>query len=102
MSKRSKVVLIILIVFVVLVFLSMFNEEASTDEKLAEWEEEIKDPNNQLDPLNEKVGKNVFIIDIGQKIENIIEKIFSFVVGFFEGIVESIFVFINEPLMYVL
>lgn len=90
MSKRSKLVLIILIVFVVLVFLSMFNQEISTDDKLSEWEEEIANPNNQLDPLNQKVGKNVFIIDLALKIENIIKKIFSFVVGFFDGIVERI------------
>ena len=92
MSKRSKVVLIILIVVVITTFLSLLNEEPATDEKLDSWEEEITNPNNQLDPLNDKVGKNVFIIDVAQKIEGIINKVFSFIVGFFEGIVEKVLI----------
>ena len=94
MSKRSKVVLIILIILVVTVFLSLFNEEPVTDDKLLDWEEEIIDPNNQLDPLNEKVGKNVFIIDIAQKIEGLINKVFSFVTGLFEKLADVIFLII--------
>ena len=94
MSKRSKIVLIILIVVVVLVFISLFDESPSTDEKLEEWEEEIVEPNNELDPLNEKVGKNVFIIDIAQKVESIISKVFSFIINLFEGIVDKILIVI--------
>lgn len=97
MSKRSKIVLIILIVLIVIVLLSLFNEEPSTDTKLGEWEEEIIDPNNQLDPLNEKVGKNVFIIDIALKIEGIINKIFSFVIGFFEEVVDKVLIVLSFP-----
>ncbi len=84
--------MIILIVFIVLILLSLFDQRPSTDEKLQEWEEEIVDPNNQLDPLNEKVGKNVFIIDVALKIENIIDKVFSFVISFFESIVEKVLI----------
>ena len=90
MSKRSKVVLIILIILVIIVLLSLFEEAPSTDNKLEEWEEEIVDPNNQLDPLNQKVGKNVFIIDIALKIENLIDKFFSVIISFFEGVIDRV------------
>lgn len=92
MSKRSKVVLIILVVLVVTILLSFLNEPAVTDEKLDKWEEEIVNPNNELDPLNEKVGEDVFILDIAQKIERLINKVFSFVTGFVEGIIDRVFI----------
>lgn len=95
MSSRSKVLLVILIVLVVVVFSSFLGERTLTDDKLGEWEEEITNPNNELDPLNEKVGNDIFIIDVAHKIENAINKVFSFVIGLVEGIVDKIFVFIN-------
>ena len=79
MSKRSKVVLIILISLVLIVLLSFFEEEPARDNKLEEWEEEITNPNNQLDPLNERMGENVIILDVAQKIEATINKVFSFI-----------------------
>ena len=91
MSKRSKVALIILIVVVLTIFLSFLNEESTTDDKLESWEEEITNPNNQLDPLNDKVGESVFVIDVAQKIDGVIEKIFLFILGFFEGVVDKVF-----------
>ena len=90
MSKRSKVVLVILIILVIVVLLSLLDESPSTDTKLEEWEEEIVDPNNQLDPLNQKVGKNVFIIDVALKIDNLIDKIFTAIISFFEGVIEKV------------
>ena len=94
MSSRSKVALIILIVVIVVVFSSFFQEKPATDAKLEEWEEEIINPNNELDPLNEKVGNHVFIINVAHKIELVINKIFSFVIGLVEGVVDKIFLFI--------
>lgn len=91
MSSRSKVLLVILIVLIVVVFSSFLGEKTMTDDKLSEWEEEITNPNNELDPLNEKVGNDIFIIDIAHKIENVINKFFSFVIGFFEGLLGDIF-----------
>ena len=79
-----------MIILVVIVLLSLFDEEPSTDTKLEEWEEEIVEPNNQLDPLNQKVGKNVFIIDIALKIENLIDKFFSVIISFFEGVIDRV------------
>jgi hypothetical protein len=91
MSKRSKVLLIVLIIVVLTILLSFFDEEPATDDKLEEWEEEIVDPNNQLDPLNEKVGENVFILNVAAKIENLIDKVFSFIIGFCEGVIDKVF-----------
>ena len=78
MSKRSKVVLIIIISIVVLTLFSFLNVEDTEADNLEEWEEEIVLPDNQLDPLNEKMN-NTFIIDIALKIESTINKIFDLV-----------------------
>ena len=91
MSKRSKVMLIILISVVLVILFSFFNEEPATDSKLDQWEEEITNPNNQLDPLNEKVGDNVFILNVAQKIEGLINKVFSFITSFVEGVIDKVF-----------
>ena len=102
MSKRSKVVLIILISLVLIVLLSFFEEEPARDNKLEEWEEEITNPNNQLDPLNERMGENVIILDVAQKIEATINKVFSFITTFIEGIIDKIFIVIkkSEPVLF--
>ena len=92
MSSRSKVLLVILVIVIVVILSSFFEEKPATDDKLEEWEKEIVEPNNELDPLNEKVGNNVFIIDVAHKIENGINKIFSFVINFVEGIFEKVFI----------
>ena len=94
MSSRSKIVLAILIVVILVILSSFLNEKPATDDKLEEWEEEIVDPNNELDPLNEKVGETVFVINVAQKIEYGIDKIFSFVIGVVESIIDKVFVFI--------
>ncbi len=91
MSKRSKVMLVILISLVLIVLFSFFEEEPASDNKLEEWEEEITNPNNQLDPLNERVGENVIILDVAQKIEATINKVFSFITDFVEGIIDKVF-----------
>ena len=91
MSKRSKIMLVILISFVFIILFSFFNQEAATDSKLEQWEEEIINPNNQLDPLNDKVGDNVFVLDVAKKIEGLINKVFSFIIGFVEGVIDKVF-----------
>ena len=96
MSNRSKILLVILIVLVLVIFSSFLGERPTTNESLSEWEEEIQNPNNTLDPLNEKVGNDVFVIDIAKKVENIINKFFSFVIGIVEGFIDKIFVFISH------
>ena len=102
MSKRSKVVLIILISLVLIVLLSFFEEEPARDNNLEEWEAEITNPNNQLDPLNERVGENVIILDVAQKIEAVINKVFSFITAFIEGVIDKIFIVIekSEPVLF--
>ena len=94
MSKRSKVALIILIILVVMTLFSLVFEDSPNDNNLDEWEEEIIDPNNNLDPLNERVDNTVFILNIANKIESIINSVFSFVINFFEGLLNKILIFI--------
>ena len=87
MSRRSKVVLIVLIVAVLLVVISIFNQEPSTEDKLSSWEEEIVDPNNDLNPLELTEENGRLILNIGSKVENVINKIFTIIFGFFEKII---------------
>ena len=89
MSKRSKVALIILITVVLTILLSFLNEEPATDSKLESWENEIINPNNNLAPLEDDFGGNVFIIDVALKIEGLINKFFSFIVGFFASAIAA-------------
>lgn len=84
MSKRSKVVIFILISVVILTLFSFFDIDEENDENLEKWEEEIVIPDNDLDPLEEKVDNNVFIIDIALKIESLINKFFDLFLGFFK------------------
>lgn len=83
MSKRSKVVLIIIISIVILTLFSFLNVEDTEALNLEEWEEEIVLPDNQLDPLNEKMN-NTFIIDVALKIEDLISNFFDFLLSFFK------------------
>lgn len=94
MSSRSKVVLIILGIVVLLSLFSLFDQQPSTNDKLDKWEEEIIDKDNELDPLGNNVGKSGFVINIASTIENIITKFFSLVLGFFEGLLDKIFIYI--------
>lgn len=87
MSKRSKITLIILIAVVLLVFISLLNDKPTQVDKLEQWEEEIIDPDNNLNPLEETEEDSRFILGVGSKVEGIINKFFSFIFGFFERIV---------------
>ena len=84
MSKRSKVVILILISVITLTLFSFLDIDKENDENLEKWEEEIVIPDNDLDPLNEKVNDNVFIIDVALKIESLINKFFDLFLGFFQ------------------
>ena len=65
----------------ILTIFSFLNVEDTEALNLEEWEEEIVLPDNQLDPLNEKMN-NTFIIDVAIKIESTINKIFDLIFGF--------------------
>lgn len=94
MSKRSRVLLITIIIIIVFVFVSVLsgNQDENSDKELSDFEQEITNPNNELDPLNENNAKNVLILDIANKIEGFIDKVFNFVIVFFESIVDKVFV----------
>ena len=92
MSRRSKVVLVILVVFSIIVLMSLSKNDTSTNQKLENFEEEITDPNNELNPLNNTENSKAFILEFPQKIERFISNIFSKILGFFEGLIGKIFV----------
>lgn len=91
MNKRSKVVLIILVVVLLFVFASLLSDEKETnDDDLADFENEIVDPNNELDPLDFNDDNNVLLINIALKAENVIDSIFSTIVNIIKSLTEKI------------
>lgn len=91
MNKRSKVLLIILLVIVVITFLSVMSEKEDNSDKLLEdFESEITNPNNELDPLNENFDNNVLLIEIALKTENVIDKVFGVFVNLIKSVTEKI------------
>ena len=92
MSKRSKLVLILIVFLILITVLTAFKEEPLSDKELEEWEEEISNPNNQLDPLNETGSNASFLVNIAYKVEGFIAKIFSFLLGIVEGFVDKIMI----------
>jgi predicted PurR-regulated permease PerM len=90
MSKRSKVLLIVLVSLIVLTLVSITIPTPDVNKDLEEFEKEIVDPNNQLEPLSNSAS-SMFLIDIAKKIENVISSIVRFFVSGITGIIESIF-----------
>lgn len=90
MSKRSKVLLIVLVSLIVLTLVSITIPTPDVNKDLEEFEKEIVDPNNQLEPLNNSAS-SMFLIDIAKKIENVISSIVRFFVSGITGIIDSIF-----------
>ena len=78
------IVLILLVIIIVLVILSVLKEEPQSDKKLEEWEEEIIEPNNTLNPLAEKSDSDAIILNLANKIENTIDKFFDVIIGVVE------------------
>ena len=96
MSKRSKVLLILIVVVIVFVLASLLDgsKGSNLDQELSDFEQEITNPNNELDPLDENNTKNVLILDVANKIEGFIGKVFNFVIVFFESIIDKVFVYL--------
>ena len=91
MNKRSKALLIVLICIVVITFLSIPNQtEANNDAVLEDFEEEIINPENELDPLNENIGSNVLLIEVALKTEEVIEKVFNIFINLLKNLTERI------------
>ena len=79
MNKRSKVSLVILVIVILFIFASLLSDgkKKDNDKDLENFENEIVDPNNELNPLDYDSGNNVLLIDVALKTESVIEKIFS-------------------------
>ena len=93
MNKRSKVALIILGIFIFFVIISLNtpSNDVSIDGDINEFEEEIVDPNNDLDILGEQEeASNYLLINLANKAERFINKIFDFIISIFKIFVEGI------------
>lgn len=91
MNKRSKILLVILIVVIVVTFLSMLGDKEENNYKdLEKFEEEIVDPENELDPLNDNFTNNVLLIEVALKTESIIDKVFEVFVNLIKSVTEKI------------
>ena len=90
MTKRSKVLLIVLVSLIILTLVSITIPTPDVNKDLEEFEKEIVDPNNQLEPLSNSAS-SMFLIDIAKKIENVISSIVRFFVSGITGIIDSIF-----------
>jgi hypothetical protein len=66
------------------------SKEENINKDLENFEKEIIDPENELDPLNENFNNNVLLIEIAIKTEDVIEKIFSVFVNILKNITEKI------------
>jgi hypothetical protein len=75
---------------IILTLVSITIPTPDVNKDLEEFEKEIVDPNNQLEPLSNSAS-SMFLIDIAKKIENVISSIVRFFVSGITGIIDSIF-----------
>ena len=93
MNKRSKIALIVLglFAFFVIVSLGTPTHETGIDEEINQFEQEIIDPNNDLEVLGQQnEASQYFLINVADKVDNFISKVFNFIVDFFRLFVEGI------------
>lgn len=88
MNKRSKVVLILLVSFLIITFVSVMVPNRNPQKQLDDFEEEITNPNNQLEQLNNS-DSSIFLIDIAKTIDNLISKIIDFVISGISSLIEG-------------
>ena len=94
MTKRSKILLVILVVIILFLLISLVSPSESKSNNLEEFESEITNPNNTLDPLEENHGSLTFVIDLALKVEDVINKVFSFIIRVVNGLTEKILLYI--------
>ena len=87
MTKRSKVLLIVFIAFLFVTLVSVVIPNRDSQKGLDEFESEIVDPNNQLEPLSNSYS-SMFLIDLAMKIEVIISKIVGFFIDGLAGLIK--------------
>ena len=89
MNKRSKVLLIILLLFLFVTLLSVLVPKGDSQKQLDDFEEEITNPNNQLEQLNSS-NNSLLLIDIAKGIDNIISKIIDFFISGISNLIEDV------------
>lgn len=89
MSRRSKVLLLVLILLIVFTFLGMSKKEESKEERVEQFESELLTPDNNLAEEENKVNSNQFLLRISSGLESFIIKIFEYIIAIIKSITGS-------------
>ncbi len=93
MTKRSRIALIFLglFVFFVIISLGVSPQENNLENEINQFEQEIVDPNNDLEVLGKQnEASNYFLINLADKVDKAINKVFNLIIDVFRLIVEGI------------
>lgn len=89
MSKRSKVLFLVLILLIVFTFLGMSKKEKSKEEKVEQFESELLNPDNNLVEEENKINSNQFLLRFSSGLESFIVKIFEYIISIVKSITGS-------------
>ena len=94
MNKRSKIALLILVLFIFLVIISlnMPSQTHNLEDDIIDFEAEIINPNNDLS-LEDKdaISSDYLLINVANKANSLINRVFNYIVSFFQTLCEGLF-----------
>ena len=94
MNKRSKIALVFLVLFIfmVIVSLNMPSQTHDLEDDIIDFEAEIMNPNNDLS-LEDKdaISSDYLLINVANKANSLINRIFNYIVSFFQALCEGLF-----------
>lgn len=94
MNKRSKIALVFLVLFIfmVIVSLNMPSQTHGLEDDIIDFEAEIINPNNDLS-LEDKdaISSDYLLINVANKANSLINRIFNYIVSFFQALCEGLF-----------
>ena len=94
MNKRSKIALVFLVLFIfmVIVSLNMPSQTHDLEDDIIDFEAEIMNPNNDLS-LEDKdaISSDYLLINVANKANSLINRIFNYIISFFQALCEGIF-----------
>lgn len=94
MNKRSKIALVFLVLFIfmVIVSLNMPSQTHGLEDDIIDFEAEIINPNNDLS-LEDKdaISSDYLLINAANKANSLINRIFNYIISFFQALCEGIF-----------
>ena len=94
MNKRSKIALVFLVLFIfmVIVSLNMPSQTHGLEDDIIDFEAEIINPNNDLS-LEDKdaISSDYLLINVANKANSLINRIFNYIISFFQALCEGLF-----------